>query len=71
MTQKEMRSLSGRFQTSPHKQRSVRDNSLHREISAEQEESTQKLTEGKDKVDGVLHYGDDSNFGDKHNSMIV
>ncbi|XP_048732326.2 patatin-like phospholipase domain-containing protein 7 isoform X2 [Ostrea edulis] len=55
MTQKEMRSLSGRFQTSPHKQRSVRDNSLHREISAEQEESTQKLTEGKDKVDGETH----------------
>ncbi|XP_061173760.1 patatin-like phospholipase domain-containing protein 7 isoform X2 [Saccostrea echinata] len=68
MTQKEMRSLSGRFQTSPHKQRSiVRDTSSQRDISEEQEDTlTQKqlTSEVKDKVDGETRDETDSALTD-------
>lgn len=55
MTQKEMRSLSGRFQSSPQKQRSGgRDSSWHRDMSVDREEPTQKAlsADSKDKMDG-------------------
>ncbi|XP_052697181.1 patatin-like phospholipase domain-containing protein 7 isoform X2 [Crassostrea angulata] len=60
VTQKEMRTLSGRFQSSPHKQRSsVRDSSWHRDISVDREEPGQRGaqlgSEGKDKLDGETH----------------
>ncbi|XP_062597845.1 patatin-like phospholipase domain-containing protein 7 isoform X3 [Saccostrea cucullata] len=68
MTQKEMRSLSGRFQTSPHKQRSVtRDTSSQRDITEENEDTqTQKqlTNEVKDKVDGETRDETDSAFTD-------
>lgn len=59
VTQKEMRTLSGRFQSSPHKQRSsVRDSSWHRDISVDREEPGQRGaqlgSEGKDKLDGKI-----------------
>ncbi|XP_078313356.1 patatin-like phospholipase domain-containing protein 7 isoform X5 [Crassostrea virginica] len=55
MTQKEMRSLSGRFQSSPQKQRSGgRDSSWHRDMSVDREEPAQKAlsADSKDKMDG-------------------
>lgn len=67
VTQKEMRTLSGRFQSSPHKQRSsVRDSSWHRDISVDREEPGQRTVlgaEGKDKLDGKIQEGVSWNKG--------